>query len=111
MTQLYRVAELTCDANREALGLGIATTSIDHNVNGKGTIHHKILESKRSVPYVDGDGLDITVACRVLVGRLEEPVRFGLAATLEIGAGVRADIHREVSERLRPRIQVESARG
>ena len=111
MTQRYRVAELTCTPNRKALGLQPAPASAYHHVNGKGTVHHEILESNRIVPYMPGDDLTVEVTCRVRVGRLEQPVRFGLAATLEVGADVRADIHGEVSELLRPKARITVERG
>ena len=111
MTQRYRVAELTCTSNREVLGLEPAPTSPYHHANRRGTVHHEILESKKSVPYMPGDDLTVEVTCRVRVGQLEKPVRFGLAATLEVGADVRTDIHGEVSELLRPKARITVERG
>lgn len=106
MTQRYRVARLKCNASRDELCLSPASQSIYRYMNGAGTIIHEVLEGKAATAYVVGDELAIDVECRVQVGQLHQPVRFGLAATLELGSSLRIDIHREVSERLRERVQV-----
>ena len=52
-----------------------------------------------------GDALEINVDCRDDAGRLTAPVRYGLAATLEVAPTIRADIHQEVRQQLQIRLQ------
>jgi hypothetical protein len=70
-------------------------------MNGKGTVLHEVLEGRQAAGYAVGTDLAIDVDCRVRVGRLYAPVRFGLAATLEVGPTISVDLHEEVRTRLR----------
>jgi hypothetical protein len=49
--------------------------------------------------------MEINVDCRVDVGRLSAPVRYGLAATLEVAATVQADIQAEIQQQLQIRLR------
>lgn len=108
-SQIYRVARLEIKPPRSELGL--ERTQVDYAKNGKGTVQHQVLESKRARPFLDGDELEINVDCRVRVGNLEIPVKFGLAATLEIGDNVDIDIYSEVRDRLRTQVTVPARVG
>jgi hypothetical protein len=85
--------------------LGVDRTEADFRVARAGTIQHEILEGERALAFSVGDVLEINVDCRVDAGRLTAPVRFGVAATLEVAATVQADIHNEVSQQLRVRLR------
>ncbi|WP_396922498.1 hypothetical protein [Mycolicibacterium sp.] len=52
--------------------------------------------------------LEINVDCRVDAGRLSAPVRYGLAATLEVAATIRADIHAEIRQQLQVRLRTQN---
>lgn len=106
MTRDYRRAVLTCQSSRGMLELGPTSSSVYHHMNGRGTVFHEILEGDEIVAFVEGDELSIDVACRVRTGRLEHGVRFGVAATLEVGPGLQVDIHSEIRELLRQRIRI-----
>lgn len=75
----------------------------------KGTVQHEILKGKSASIYQDGDYLNIAVACRSDAGKLEGPVRFGLAVTLEVLEDVEINIYNEIRDRIpaRTRIPVE----
>lgn len=102
-TQQYRIAHLEFGSPRE--DLRVQPIEVDHNANGNGTVLHEVLEGDRAAGYTADDVLAIDVDCRVRVGRLHKPVRFGLAATIEVGQDVRIDVHSEVRDRLRAEVQ------
>ena len=105
----YRMARLSFDPSGGPLG--VDRTEADYWVARAGTIQHEILEGDRAVAFSAGDALEINVDCRVDAGRLSTPVRFGVAATLEIAATVQADIHAEVREQLQVRLRERTRQG
>ena len=108
-TQQYRVAHLSFGSPRDQLN--VSPEQADHHANGKGTVLHEVLVGERAAGYTVDDELAIDVDCRVRVGRLNEPVRFGLAATLEVGQDVHIDVHDEISQRLRERTRAARVRA
>ncbi len=108
-TQQYRVAHLSFGSPRD--DLKVRPIQADHNANGKGTVLHEVLVGERAAGYTQEDELAIDVDCRVRVGRLEEPVRFGLAATLEVGQDVAIDVHEEIRQRLREQARAARVRA
>lgn len=102
-TRKHRMARLSFDPPGEHLG--VYRTEAEYWVARAGTVQHEILEGDRAVAFATGEALEINVDCRVDAGRLTAPVRFGIAATLEIAATVQADIHAEVRQQLRIRLQ------
>lgn len=102
-SQRYRVAQLLFGSPRQLLR--VAPTQADHTVNGNGTVLHEVLEGTRAAGYTPDDVLSIDVDCRVRVGRLSEPVRFALVATLEVGSDIAIDVHQEIRERLREEVR------
>ena len=108
-TQQYRVAHLEFGSPRDQLN--VIPVEVDHQANGKGTVLHEVLVGERAAGYTVDDELAIDVDCRVRVGKLHEPVRFGLAATLEVGLDVHIDVHDEISQRLRERAQAARVRA
>ena len=103
-TQKYRIAHLKFDAPRDVFD--IDRTQAFHYMNGRGTVQHEILEGGKAVVYSQNQTLQINVDCRVRVGRLDNPVRFGLAATLEVGANAGIDIYQEIRDKLRTPVRV-----
>lgn len=102
-SQKYRMARLQLAPPTAELGLK-RVEAPDHAVS-RGTVHHEILEGEAAVAFRAGDNLEINVDCRVDAGRLEQPVRFGLVASLEIGEGVLIDLHDEVQQQLRVQVR------
>jgi len=107
-TQQYRVAHLSFKSPRDQLK--VSPKQVDHHANGKGTVLHEVLVGERAAGYTVDDELAIDVDCRVRVGKLNEPVRFGLAATLEVGQEVHIDVYDEISQRLRVRARAARVR-
>ena len=55
-----------------------------------------MFEGSAAAGYVAGSGLAIDIDCRIDAGKLQSPVRYGLAASLEIASTVAVDLHAEV---------------
>lgn len=105
-TRRHRMARLAFDPPGQPLG--IDRTEAEYWAARNGTVQHEILEGDRAVAFADGDALEINVDCRVDAGRLSAPVRYGLAATLEVAATIRADIHAEIRQQLQVRLRTQS---
>lgn len=102
-SQKYRMARLQLVPPTTQLGL--ERVEAPHYAVSRGTVHHEILDGDAAVAFRAGDDLEINVDCRVDAGRLEQPVRFGLVASLEIGEGVLIDLHDEVQQQLRVQVR------
>lgn len=99
----HRMARLSSEPDGDSLGVG--RTEAEYWVARAGTVQHEILEGQRAIAFAVGDGLQIGVDCRVDAGSLSVPVRFGIAATLEVGAAVQSDIHAEIHQQLQVRLR------
>jgi len=97
-TRRHRMARLSFEPPRQPLR--VERLEAEGRVSRNGTVQHEILEGQRAVAFTAGDALEINVDCRVDAGRLTAPVRYGLAATLEVAPTIRADIHQEVRQQL-----------
>lgn len=105
-SQKYRMARLQFTPPLD--DLAVRPVEADHAAVRKGTVQHQVLEGTAAVAFVEGTDLVIDVDCRADAGSFA-PVRFGLAASLEVSSNVRVDIHGEVVARLRQEVR-ESAR-
>lgn len=103
-TQRYRMAHLKVDPPLSTLQLTRA--QVVNFMNGKGTVQHEVLEGKQATAFKDTDELLIDVDCRIRVGKLDEPVRFGLVATLEVGSHLNIDVYQEVRDKLRIPVRI-----
>ena len=101
-SQKYRIARLWFTPSKDVIG--VKPTEADHNAVKKGTVQHQVFEGKQATGFASGSELSINVDCRA-DGELEEPVRYGLAASLEVGSAVRVDLHSEVRSRLRDKVR------
>lgn len=75
-----------------------------HTAINRGSLIHNRYEGKRAVPFVDDGHLCFQVFCRKQGGEIANPVRYGVAVTIE--AGEHIPVYQEVKERLavRPRV-------
>lgn len=98
------MARLSFEPPRQPLG--VERLEAEARVSRNGTVQHEILEGQRAVVFTASDALEINVDCRVDVGRLAAPIRYGLAATLEVAPPtIRADIHQDVRQQLQIRLR------
>lgn len=102
--QNYRVAHLWFDVAEN-----VASTRVcaDHRAVQRGTVQHEVFEGSDAVAFQDGDDLIVKVSCREDAGDIVEPVRFGLAVTLEVTEDLLLPIaiYEEVRERLAVRVR------
>ena len=101
--QNYRVAQLWFNPKNS-----LAPTRIhaDYRAAQRGTVQHEILEGDHAEVFQDGDVIRLKVNCRAVGGRITEPVRYGLAVTLETAEGIDIPIYQEVRARLAVRVQI-----
>ena len=102
--QNYRVAHLWFDV---AENVASTRTCADHRAVQRGTVQHEVFEGRDAVAIQDGDDLIVKVSCRNDAGDIVEPVRFGLAVTLEVAEDLflPISIYEEVRERIAVRVR------
>jgi hypothetical protein len=102
-TQRYRMARLSFAPPREPLE--VDSTEADGRAMTRGTVQHQVLEGRTAAVFNVGDAIAIDVDCRIDVGPKRTETRYGLVASLEVGATITADIHSEVRAALRAQSQ------
>ncbi len=102
-SQKYRGARLWFAPPQE--DLAVAPVEADHFAVEKGTVQHQVLEGEAASGFVTGSALEVNVDCRADCGKFAAPVRFGIAASLEVSEAVAIDVHAEVRQRLRQEVQ------
>ena len=95
----YRMARLRFTPSKD--DIGVEATEAEHHAVRKGTVQHEVFEGSKATGFVAGSALSIDIDCDIDAGKLQAPIRYALAASLEVGPTIRADIHNEVSTRLR----------
>lgn len=103
--QGYRIAHLWFNPKNS---LAPTLMAADHRAVQRGTVQHEVLEGAKAVDFQDGDTIAIKVSCRADAGDIPEPIRYGLAVTLEVAEGIDIPIYQEVRERLRVPVTVQS---
>lgn len=101
-TQKYRMARLRFGDVHEQLVLN--SHEADRRAAVRGTVQHEVLEGQRAAAFQDGDSLAINVDCRVDVGSTTTMTNYGIAASLEVGVSVQADIHAQIRQSLQVRV-------
>jgi hypothetical protein len=96
---VHRIARLRCRVDEAKLRLD--RQEVDANAVRRGTVQHEVFESRSAVVLAPRDVLSLDVDCRVDAGRLEAPVRYGVAVSLEVAATAQVDIHAQVRTGLR----------
>ena len=75
----------------------------------RGTVQHEVFEGQRAEPFIDGDVIKIKVNCREDAGKIQNPVVYGLAVSLEVAEGVDIAVYNEIRTRIAPAIQIQQA--
>ncbi len=73
----------------------------------RGTVQHEVFEGRRAELFNDGDVIEIKVNCREDAGKIQSPVAYGLAVSLEIAEGVDIDVYNEIRTRIASAIQIQ----
>ena len=97
--QKYRIAGLWFEVNNS--GLAPTRTDADWRAVRRGTVQHEVFEGQRAEPFIDGTVIEIKVNCREDAGKIENPIAYGLAVSLEVSEGVDIAIYDEIRTRTR----------
>jgi hypothetical protein len=73
----------------------------------RGTVQHEVFEGERAEPFIDGDVIEIKVNCREDAGKIQSPVAYGLAVSLEVAEGLDIAVYNEIRNRVAPAIQIQ----
>ena len=95
----YRNAHLWFDPNQQN-AIAQQRQDANHLAVQRGTVQHEILKGNEAVPFQDGDTIQINVNCRADAGDITDPIRYGLAVTLEVAEEARIPIYEEIRDRL-----------
>jgi hypothetical protein len=89
-------------------GVGVRRTEATESFARNGTLQHEVLEGTAALAFARGDAVEVHVDCRVDAGRIDGPVRYGLAVSIAIEAAVKADIYSEIRQELRAQVRARS---
>jgi len=106
-TQKYRTASLWFEAINN--GLAPSRQNADWQTVKRGTVQHEVFEGQRAEPFIDGEVIEIKVNCREDAGKIQNPVAYGLAVSLEVAEGVDIAVYNEIRTRIAPAIQIQQA--
>lgn len=106
-TQKYRTASLWFEMNNN--GLAPTRSDADGRAVRRGTVQHEVFEGQRAEPFIDGEFIEIKVNCREDAGKIQNPVAYGLAVSLEVAEGVDIAVYNEIRTRITPAIQIQQA--
>lgn len=104
-TQRYRTASLWFEAINN--GLAPSRQNADWQTVKRGTVQHEVFEGQRAEPFIDGEVIEIKVNCRKDAGKIQSPVAYGLAVSLEVAEGVDIAVYNEIRTRIAPAIQIQ----
>ena len=106
-TQKYRNASLWFEISNN--GLTPNRSDADWRAVRRGTVQHEVFEGQRAEPFIDGEVIEIKVNCREDAGKMQNPVAYGLAVSLEVADGVDIAVYNEIRTRIAPAIQIQQA--
>jgi len=106
-TQKYRTAYLWFETNNN--GLAPTRSDADWRAVRRGTVQHEVFEGQRAEPFIDGDVIEIKVNCREDAGKIQNPIAYGIAVSLEVSEGVDIAVYNEIRTRIAPAIQIQQA--
>ena len=101
--QSYRIAHLWFDAKNE---IAQDRQFADYRAVQRGTLQHEVFEGSGATAFRDGDSIKLKVNCRADAADIPEPIRYGLAVTLEVAEGTNIPVYQEVRNRLGVRVAV-----
>ena len=99
--QVYRRAKLEVGAvtNLEAAaGVKRSSGQPPHTSVSRGTVFHDRYEGEKAVSFVDDGHVSLRIICREQAGALDQPIRYGIAVTIEAGEGIA--VYDEIRTRL-----------
>ena len=107
--RMYRLAKFKAGPGGDknfSIGAGNAKQQPSHNALGKGAVYHQRWEGEDATQFLDNGHLLLDVTCSPAAGELDDPIRYAVAATLEVGQDVAVPVYERVRERLREIVRV-----
>lgn len=101
----YRRAHLYLSVAEDTIGT--KSVGLDQKSSQRGTLEHRIFEGSDAKAFLDGTVLTVTVNCREDAGKLDDPIPYGLAVSLEVGADVAIAVYDEIQARIRPQVEIQ----
>ncbi|MDM8515661.1 S8 family peptidase [Desulfobacterales bacterium HSG16] len=109
-TQKYRISSLWFEVS----GVSLATNrkegcggTTGWRAVRRGTVQHEIFEGQKAEPFMDGEVIEIKVNCRKDAGKIQNPIAYGLAVSLEVSEGVDIAVYNEIRTRIVPAIRIQ----
>ncbi len=100
---LYRNAKMWLKLPSD-MALFNLTNEVSAKASTRGTLQHLIYEGDHAATYSAGNTLNIDVNCISEAGEIQQPVRYGLFATLEAAEGVA--IYEEIRASIATRVSI-----
>ena len=88
--------------------LEVNRTDADYRAVRRGTVQHEVLEGTRASIFGNSEFGYLQVNCRKDAGGQTEPVRYGLAISLEVAPGVDLPIYQEIKDRIIQAVRIPS---
>lgn len=99
--QSYRRAGLEASPDRPETALGVERSNEQQPTDAsvkKGTLLHQRYSGRQAVPFIDNGHLSMKIWCKENAGDIVQPIRYGVAVTIESEAQVA--IYEEIREKL-----------
>ncbi|MEX2499353.1 MAG: S8 family peptidase [Wenzhouxiangellaceae bacterium] len=103
-TQKYRAAGLWFELDGSPIAAG--RSEVDTRASRRGTVQHEVFEGDRAVAISEDSTLTIKVNCRKDAAKIQFPVPYGLAVTLEVAEGIDIAIYEEIRMRIAPAVGI-----
>jgi Subtilase family len=102
----YRRAALWFDTTSP---FNLTRKDVDFRACQRGTLQHEVFECEQAVAFTGSGKIDVQVNCRADAGELDEEIRYGLMATLEIAENQTINIYDEIRTRVGQRVPIRGA--
>lgn len=104
ITQRYRSAGLWFEVDGDAIAT--SREEVDTKASRRGTVQHEVFEGDRAVAITDDANLTIKVNCQKDAAKIQQPVAYGLAVTLEVAEGIDIAIYEEIRTRIASAVEI-----
>jgi len=108
-TQKYRIAGLWFEVDGNVIAAN--RSEVDTRASRRGTIQHEVFEGDRAVAITEDANLTIKINCRKDAAKIEAPVPYGLAVTLEVAEGIDIAIYEEIRARIASAVEIRTRGG
>ncbi|HIF9503320.1 TPA: S8 family peptidase, partial [Photobacterium damselae] len=82
-----------------------SSSSADWMQVRRGTLQHEVFEGEELAVITEDRMLEIKVNCKENASKIVEPIRYGLAITLEVAEGVDMQLYQEIQEVIEEQIR------